>query len=131
MNVSNHVSKCQVKVLISFYEIGHYLTHDTTASGPISPKERLEICLYGLSFCDYYQTTAETTGNRLTTVQCITHEVCTKIVSKLWSEFVNVLEIVDQILTAISQTEDKWQFPSALGGVHDGHNPMKRPCNEN
>ena len=41
MNFSNHVSKCQVKVLISFYEIGHYLTHDTTASGPISPKERL------------------------------------------------------------------------------------------
>lgn len=125
MNLSNHVSKCQVKVLISFYEIGHYLTHDTTASGPISPKERLEICLYGLSFCDYYHTTAETTGNRLTTVQCITHEVRKVFVSIFWSELVNFPEIVDLTLTAVLQVKDKSQFSSAFGGWDGCHIPMK------
>ena len=64
-------------------QIGHYVNHDTTASEPISPKERLEICIYGLRFYDYYQTTVEITGNGLATVHCITQEVCTVIVSKL------------------------------------------------
>ena len=90
--------------------IGHYLTHDTTASEPISLKERLEICVYGISFCDYYQTTAETTGNVLTTVRYITQEVCTVIVSKLWSESDNIPEIVEQILKAISQIDKNGNF---------------------
>ena len=63
--------------------IGHYVNHDTTASEPISPKDRLEICIYGLRFYDYYQATVEMTGNGLATVHCIIQEVCTVIVSKL------------------------------------------------
>ena len=31
------------------------------------------------------------------------------------------------MLTAILQTEDKWQFPSAFGGVDGCHIPMKSP----
>ena len=60
---------------------------------------------------------AKMTVHGLTTVQCITQEVCTVIVSNPWSEFVNFPETVDQMLTAISQMEDKWQFLSAFGGV--------------
>ena len=77
--------------------IGHHLTHDTTAEEPISPQERLGICLYRLSRGDYYHTIAEMTGRGLTTVQCITQEVCKVIVSNLWSWFVNFPETVDQV----------------------------------
>ena len=111
--------------------IGHHLTHDTTAEEPISPQERLGICLYRLSRGDYYHTIAEMTGRGLTTVQCITQEVCKVIVSNLWSEFVNFPETVDQMLTAILQMEDKWQFPSAFGGVDGCHIPMKCPSGGN
>ena len=87
--------------------IGHHVTHDATSEEAISPQERLEICLYRLSCGDYYHTIAEMTGRRLTTVQCITQKVCEMIVSNLWSEFVNFPETVDQMLTAISQMEEK------------------------
>ena len=70
---------------------------------------------------------AKMTVHGLTTVQCITQEVCTVIVSNPWSEFVNFPETVDQMLTAISQTEDKWQFLSAFGGVDGWYILIKCP----
>ena len=73
----------------------HHLTHDTTAGEPISPQERLGISLYRLSRGDYYPTIAEMAGRGLTSVQCITQEICKVIVSNLWSEFVNFPETVD------------------------------------
>ena len=109
--------------------VGHHLIHDATAEKPISPQERLGIWLYRLSRGDYYDTIAEMTGRGLTTVsvQCITQEACKVFVSNLWSEFVNFPETVNQILTAILQMEDKWQFPDAFSGVEDCHIPMKCP----
>ena len=44
-----------------------------------------------------------------------------------WSEFVNFPETVDQMLTAISQMEDKWQFLSAFGGVDGWYILIKCP----
>ena len=67
----------------------------------------------------------------MTTVQCIFEKVCKVIVSNLCSEFVNFPETVDQMLTAISQMEDKWQFPSAFGRVDGCHIPMKCPSGGN
>ena len=67
------------------------------------------------------------TGRGLTTVQYITQEGCKVIVNNLWSKFVNFPETVDQMLTAILQTEDKWRFPRAFGGVDGCHIPMKSP----
>ena len=67
------------------------------------------------------------TGSGLTNVQCITQEVCKVILSNIWSEFVNFPETVGQMLTAILQMEDKWQFPSAFGGVDGCHIPIKCP----
>ena len=46
------------------------------------------------------------------------------IVSNLWSEYANFPE-------TISQMEDKWQFPSAFGGVDGCHIPMKCPSGGN
>ena len=71
------------------------------------------------------------TGRGLTTVQCITQEVCKVIVSNLWSEFVNFSETVDQMLAAILQMKDKCQFTSAFGGVDGCHIPMKCPSGGN
>ena len=93
--------------------IGHHLTHDTTAEEPISPQERLGICLCRLGRCDYYHTSSEMAGCALTAVlidyiDYINLEVCKVIVSNLWSEFVNFPEKVDKMLTAILQMEDKW-----------------------
>ena len=64
------------------------------------------------------------TERGLTTVQCITQEVCQVIVSNLWSEFANFPE-------TISKMEDKWQFPSAFGGVDGCHISMKCPSGGN
>ena len=71
------------------------------------------------------------TGRGLKTVQFITQEVCKVIVSNLWIDYVNFPETVDQMLTAISQMEDKWQFPSAFGGMDGCHISMKCPRGEN
>ena len=65
--------------------IGHHLTHDTTAEEPISPQERLGICLCRLGRCDYYHTSEEMAGCALTAVlidyiDYITQEVCKVIV---------------------------------------------------
>ena len=49
------------------------------------------------------------------------------IVNNLWCEFVNFPKTVDQMLTAILQMEDKWEFPSAFGGVDDCHIQMTCP----
>ena len=83
------------------------------------------------SWGDYYYTVTERTRRGLTTVQCITQEVCKVIVSKLWNEFVIFPETVDQILIAVLQLEHKWQFPSSFGEVDGFHIPMKCSCSGN
>ena len=63
--------------------IEHHLEHKTTAEQPIVPKERLAICLYRLIQGDHYCTIAEMTGHGLSTIQNITNEVCSVIISNL------------------------------------------------
>ena len=53
---------------------------------PISPEERLGICLYRLGCGDYYQTISELTGRGIATVRNITQEVSNLIVTKLWKK---------------------------------------------
>ena len=90
-------------------------------------QERLGICLYRLNRSDYHHTIAEMTGRGLTTGHCITQEVCNLIVSNLWREFVNFPETADQMLTSISEMDDKWQFPITFDEVDGWHVPMKCP----
>ena len=53
----------------------------------------------------------------LTTVVCITQEVCKVTVGNLWSQFVNFPLKIDQILTTTSQMGDNLHLPNASGGV--------------
>ena len=48
--------------------IEHHLIHITRAEEPILSQERLGICLFILSWCDYYHTITEITRSRLKTV---------------------------------------------------------------
>ena len=56
---------------------------------PISPEERLGICLYRLGRGDYYYTTAEMVGRGLSTVNSIVHEVSKVLVEYLWQETIS------------------------------------------
>ena len=103
------------------------MEHETTAEKPTAPKERLAICLYGLSRGDYYYTIAEMTDHGFSTIQNITNEVCSVIVSNLWYKFVNFPESEDQILRATFQMESMYQFPGAFGGIDGCHIPIKCP----
>ena len=54
----------------------------------------------------------EITKRGLTTVQFITQELFKMTVSNHWSEFDNFPQTTDEMLTEISQMEDKYQFPN-------------------
>ena len=105
----------------------HHLEHETTAKQPISPKERLAKCLYWLSRSDYYYTITEMTGIGLSTIQNITNEVCSVIVSNLWLKFVIFPESEDQMLWVTFEMESMWQFPGAFSGIDGCHIPIKCP----
>ena len=64
------------------------------------------------------------TRRELKTLEFITQEVCKVIANDLWSEFVNFPETVYQMIAAILQVEEKWQFPNAFVGVDHGHIPI-------
>ena len=70
---------------------------------------------------------AEVIGHRLSTIQNITNEVCSVIVSNLWHKFVILPESEDQTLRAIFKIENMWQFPGAFGGIDGCHIPVKCP----
>ena len=64
------------------------LQYEYLCETPISPEERLGICLYRLGCGDYYQTISELTGCGIVTVRNITQEVSNLILTKLWKKFV-------------------------------------------
>ena len=63
--------------------IEHHLQRQTLTEAPISPEERLGICLYRLGRGDYYFTISEMTGRGLSTVSSIAK----KFLSFLWNTF--------------------------------------------
>ena len=68
---------------------------------PISPEERLGICLYCLGHGDYYQTISELTGCGIVTVRNIAQEVSNLIVIKLWKKFVVFPKTDEEFLNSI------------------------------
>ena len=74
---------------------------------------------------------AKMTGHGLSTIENITNEVCSVIVSNLWHKFVSFTESEDQMLRSISKMESMWQFPGAFGGIDGCHTPIKRPHSGN
>ena len=111
--------------------IEHYFEHETTAEKPIEPKERLGICLHRLIRGGYYHTIAEMTSHGLSTIQNITKEVCSVIVSNLSHKFVISPESEGQMLRAIFKMESMWQFSGAFGKIAGCHIPIKCPYGGN
>ena len=94
---------------------------------PISPEERLGICLYRLGRGDYYQPISELTGRGIVTVRNITQEVSNLIVTKLWKKFVVFPKTGEEFLNSIKAMETLWHFPTAFGGVDGCHISLKCP----
>ena len=69
--------------------VGHVLQQQTVTEEPISPEERLGICLYRLGRGDYYYTIAEMVGRGVATVSAIVQEVCSVLVEYLWTESIS------------------------------------------
>ena len=67
------------------------LARQTLTEDPISPDERLAICLYRLGRGDYYYTIAEMVGRGVSTVSSIVEEVSQVLVNHLWNDCFNTL----------------------------------------
>ena len=67
------------------------LARQTLTEDPISPDERLAICLYRLGRGDYYYTIAEMVGRGVSTVSSIVEEVLKVLVNHLWNNCFNTL----------------------------------------
>ena len=66
------------------------LARQTLTEGPISPEERLAICLYRLGRGDYFYTIAEMVGRGVSTVSSIVEEVSQVLVNHLWNDCVSI-----------------------------------------
>ena len=119
------ISKQTFLYILSFIEDG--LQREYLCEAPISPKERLAICLYRLSRGDYYHTISEMTGKGVSTVRNITQEVCDLIIERLWKKFVIFPENERNMMLAINKMESLWQFPGGYAGVDGCHIPLKCP----
>ena len=67
------------------------LARQTLTEDPISPDERLAICLYQLGRGDYYYAIAEMVGRGVSTVSSIVEEVSQVLVNHLWNDCFNTL----------------------------------------
>ena len=88
------------------------LQHEYLCKTPISPEERLGICLYRLGREDYYQAISELTGRGIATVRNITQEVSNLIVTKLLKKFVVFPKTEEEFLNSTNAMELYGSFPS-------------------
>ncbi|CAB3985226.1 Hypothetical predicted protein [Paramuricea clavata] len=65
------------------------LQRQNVTEEPISPEERLGICLYRLGRGDYFYTIAEMVGRGISTVSAIVQEVSEVLVEHLWHEAIS------------------------------------------
>ena len=109
--------------------VGHLLERQTLTEEPISPEERLGICLYRLGRGDYYYTIAEMVGRGVSTVSSIVHEVSEVLVDHLWSESVSshMPSSQEEFKKKILDMEEFWQFPCCWAAIDGCHIPMKCP----
>lgn len=102
----------------------------TKSEDPISPEERLAICLYRLARGDYYFTISEMVGVGLSTVSTIVHEVSEAIVEEMWDFTVSkhMPKTESDFREKMLDTEELWQFPCCWGAIDGCHIPLKCPC---
>ena len=82
------VSRARFNFILS--RVGHVIQRPTVTEQPISPEERLGICLYRLGKGDYYYTIAEMVGRGIATVSSIVLEVCQVLAEYLWTESISI-----------------------------------------
>jgi hypothetical protein len=105
------------------------LARETLIEDPISPDERLAICLYRLGRGDYYYTIAEMAGRGVSTVTSIVDEVSQALVKYLWNDCVS-LHMPDSpkaFKEKILDMEELWQFPCCWAAIDGCHIPLKCP----
>ena len=109
--------------------IEHHLQRQTLTEAPISPEERLGICLYRLGRGDYYFTISEMTGRGLSTVSSIVKEVSELLVEHLWDESVSVFmpKSAEEFKEKVIDMEELWQFPCCWAAGDGCHITMKCP----
>ena len=109
--------------------VGHLLQRHTVTEEPISPEERLGICLYRLGRGDYYYTIAEMTGRGVSTVSSIVQEVSQVLVEHLWQESISshMPQSPEEFEKKILDMEEFWQFPCCWAAIDGCHIPLKCP----
>lgn len=107
--------------------VGHVLQRQTVTEEPISPEERLGICLYRLGRGDCYYTIAEMVGRGVTTVSSIVQEVCNVLVEYLWTESFssNMPRSREDFEEKILDMEELWQLPCCWVALDGCHLPIK------
>ena len=115
--------------LFILQRIRHKLQKQDVTEEPISPEERLIICLYRLGRGDYYSTIAEMVGRGLSTVNSIVHEVSKVLVEYLWQETIlsNTPKCREEFDEKIVDMEEFWQFPCTWAALDGCHIPVKCP----
>ena len=121
------VSRATFQFILS--HVGHVLQRQTVTEEPISPEERLGICLYRLGRGDYYYTIAEMVGRGVATVNSIVQEVCNVLVEYLWTESIssNMPKSREDFEEKILDMEELWQFPCCWVALDGCHIPIKCP----
>ena len=96
-----------------FQPIRRRLAKETINEEPVSPEERLAVCLYRLARRDYYHTISQLSGLGIATVCNIVTEVSQAIVESLWTEHVtkHFPKSEKMFIDKMVDTEEFWQFP--------------------
>ena len=104
------------------------LARQTLTEDPISPDERLAICLY-LGRGDHFYTIAEMVGRGDSTVSSIVEEVSQVLVNHLWNDCVSIHfpDSTEALKEKILDMEELWQFPCCWAAIDVCYIPIKCP----
>ncbi|XP_028400782.1 protein ALP1-like [Dendronephthya gigantea] len=96
---------------------------------PVTPEERLAICLYRLGRGDYYHTISQISGLGVSTERNIVCEVFLAIVECPWSSEVakHLPTSKEMFKNKLVEMEGFWQFPFCWAAVDGCHIPIKCP----
>ena len=91
-------------------KIRHILERETVTEEPISPEQRLAVCLYRLGQGDYFYTISQMTGLGTSTICTIVSEVSQAIVDCLWDQEVTryMPNSEAELCKKIQEMEEAW-----------------------
>ena len=122
------VNRCTF--LYSLEKIRHDIERETGAEAPISPEQRLALCLFRLGGGDYFYTISQMTGFGTSTACIIASEVVKAIVDCLWGQHVTryIPNSEAELCKKISEMEEAWQFPCCWSAVDGCNIPIMCPA---